>query len=155
MVRDANGQKQAIVGDMPGLLCVKCVGHCFSGNHLELQFLNRRKTAWFAAQILCRTAYEDVSSGGVLWLQFSVVRYFQSKDSDLQAGGRLFNGKIFFDSSGLAQQIFIIISIYIQFFPFQIPTCSLHCFHFVLVYLSSSIFSVASYMWISATSIQS
>ena len=44
----------------------------------------------------------------------------------LQAGGRLFNGEIFFDSSGLAQQIFIIISIYIQFFPFQIPTCSLY-----------------------------
>ena len=44
MVRDANGQKQAIVGDIPGLLSVKCVGHCFSGNyHLELQFLNRRK----------------------------------------------------------------------------------------------------------------
>ena len=53
----ANGQKQAIVGDILGLLNVKCVGHCFSGNHLELQFLNRRKTAWFAIQILCRTAY--------------------------------------------------------------------------------------------------
>ena len=39
----------------------------------------------------------------------------------LQAGGRMFNGEIFFDSSGVAQQIFIIISIFIQFFPFQIP----------------------------------
>ena len=93
MVRDANGQKQAIVGDIPGLLRVKCVGHCFSGNHLELQFLNRRKTAWFAIQILCRTAYfniKDVLSGGVLCLQFAVVRYFQ------QAGGRMFNSEIFF-----------------------------------------------------------
>ena len=38
----------------------------------------------------------------------------------------MFNGEIFFDSSGVAQQIFIIISIVIQFFPFQIPACSLY-----------------------------
>ena len=37
----------------------------------------------------------------------------------LQAEGRTFNGEIFFDSSGVAQQILIIISIVIQFFPFQ------------------------------------
>jgi len=37
----------------------------------------------------------------------------------LQAGGRMFNGEIFFDSSGVAQQIFIIISFLSSFFPFK------------------------------------
>jgi len=44
----------------------------------------------------------------------------------LQAGGRMFNGEIFFDSSGVAQQIFIIISFLSSFFPFKFQTCSLY-----------------------------
>ena len=45
----------------------------------------------------------------------------------LQAEGHMFNGEIFFDFSGVAQQIFIIISIFYPAFFFQIQTCSL-CF---------------------------
>jgi len=57
---------------------------------------------------------------------FQLSDHFNPEIRILQAGGRTFNGEIFFDSSGVAQQIFIIISIFIQFFPFQIPTCSLY-----------------------------
>jgi len=52
---------------------------------------------------------------------FQLSDNFNPEIRILQAGGRTFNGEIFFDSSGVAQQIFIIISIFIQFFPFQIP----------------------------------
>ena len=126
MVRDANGQKQAIVGDIPGLLRVKSVGHCFSGSHLELQFLNRQKTAWFVAQILCTTAYEDVSSGGVLCLQFSVVRYFQSRASDFTSWRTNVQRRNIFLFFWCRAADFHHNFIFIQFFPFQIPTCSLY-----------------------------
>ena len=57
---------------------------------------------------------------------FQLSDNFNPEIRILQAGGRTFNGEIFFDSSGVAQQIFIIISIFIQFFPFQFPMCSLY-----------------------------
>ena len=52
MVRDANGHNQAVVGDIPGLLWVKCAGRYYSDNRYELQFSKRRKTGWFASQTL-------------------------------------------------------------------------------------------------------
>ena len=73
MVRDANGRIQAIVGDIPGLLCVKCVGRCFSGNLYKLLFLNGRKTAHFAVQVLYWTIYEDIIQWSFLCFQFQVL----------------------------------------------------------------------------------
>ena len=70
MVRDANGRNQAVVGDIPGLLWVKCVGRYYSGNRYELQFSSRRKTAWFASQILCWTIWRDIISWSLFCSQF-------------------------------------------------------------------------------------
>ena len=70
MVRDAIGHSQAIVGDIPGLLWVKCVGRYYSGNRYELQFSNRRKTAWFASQIFRWAVWKDFILWSFLCLQF-------------------------------------------------------------------------------------
>ena len=48
----ANGQIQAIVSDIVRLLCIKCVGCCFSGNLYKLQL--------FAIEVLYRTIFEDI-----------------------------------------------------------------------------------------------
>ena len=61
---------------------------------------------------------------------FQLSDIFNLEIRILQAGGCMFNGKIFFDSSGDVQQFFIIISIFLtSFFPFQIPTCTLYFAH--------------------------
>ena len=57
---------------------------------------------------------------------FQLSDHFNPEIRILQAGGRTFNGEIFFDSSGVAQQIFIIISFLSSFFPFKFQTCSLY-----------------------------
>ena len=98
MVRDANGRIQAIVSDIPGLLCVKCVGRCFSGNLYELQFLNRRKTAWLLFRSFIER-YMKISFGGVFFV-FS----FQLSDNshqvfrNLRAGERTLDSEICFQN---------------------------------------------------------
>lgn len=100
MVRDANGRIQAIVGDIPGLLCVKCVGRCFSGNLYELQFLNTRKTAWFAIQILYWTIYEDIFQWSFLCFQFQSSDNSSQVFRNLQTGERTLDGEIFSEFLG-------------------------------------------------------
>ena len=100
MVRDANGRIQAIVGDIPGLLCVKCVGRCFSGNLYELQFLNRRKTAWFAIQVLYWTIYEDIFQWSFLCFQFQSSDNSSQVFRNLQTGERTLDGEFFSEFLG-------------------------------------------------------
>ena len=113
MVRDVNGRIQAIVGDIPGLLCVKCVGRCFSGNLYELQFLNRRKTAWFAIQVLYWTIHEDIFQWSFLRFQFQLSDNSSQVFRNLQTGERELDVKYFFRISWIAQQIYFIFSMVI------------------------------------------
>ena len=50
---------------------------------------------------------------------FQLSDIFNLEFRILQAEGRMFNGEIFFDSSGVTQQIFIVISFLSSFFPFK------------------------------------
>ena len=120
MVRDANGRIQAIVGDIPGLLCVKCVGRCFSGNLYELQFLNRRKTAWFAIQVLYWTINEDIIQWSFLCFQFQSSDNSSQVFRNLQTGERMLDGEIFFQNfldrtADFYQSLYGFIYIYLLF----------------------------------------
>ena len=119
MVRDANGQKQVIVGDIPGLLRVKCVGHCFSVTILSYNFSTGKKQCGSLLKSFVEQ-HMKMSHQEVFFVSsFQLSDNFNPEIRILQAGGQMFNGKIFFDSSGVAQQIFIIISFLSSFFPFK------------------------------------
>ena len=74
MVRDANGRIQAIVGDIPGLLCVKCVWRCFSGNLYELISQQAENSIVRYSGPLLNDIYENIIHWSFLCFQFSVTR---------------------------------------------------------------------------------
>ena len=81
MVRDTNGQKQAIVGDIPGLVCVKCVGRYCSGNR-ELQIPAGEKQV-----VRCSDSFIKY----VLRYFFQICPSIQVLISDILSAGHLDN----------------------------------------------------------------
>jgi len=116
MVRDANGQKQAIVGDIPDCLMSSVLGTVSVVTILSYNFSTGEKQRGSLLKSFVEQ-HMKMSHQEVFFVSsFQLSDHFNPEIRILQAGGRTFNGEIFFDSSGVAQQIFIIISFLSSFF---------------------------------------
>ena len=106
MVRDANGRNQAVVGDIPGLLWVKCVRCCYSGDLNELQFPTGEKQHVLLVRSFVEQYKKILFRGVYLVLQFLIAdnisrvsKVYELKNVCLTAKYSLF--------SCLAQQNFV------------------------------------------------